>query len=215
MIAVVDYGIGNLFSVCNALKRIGHAARVIQPEELSLDAPFTVVLLPGVGAFGDGMRLLREKGWVPRLAEWKASGRPVLGLCLGAQLLGKGSDEDGGHEGLGWIQGRSRLIPSSDERGDRRVPHTQWNRIGSFESAWHSRLKGLPTCENEYFYFVHSYAFDPKSLPAEEAVAVTEFDGYRFASIVGAGKVIGIQFHPEKSGPAGLRLLSVCLEALQ
>ncbi len=189
MIGIVDYGAGNTRSVVRALAAVGARGRLISGPEgfRGLDR----LILPGVGAAGTAMERLRGAGLVESLDGWARSGKPLLGICLGAQLLLEGSDEDEA-SGLGLIAGRCRRFPRPDEGGPQRVPHVGWNRVqlarGSFDA-----------------YFVHGYWLDP----ADRATARgwTDVDGFRFPSLVREGAIIGTQFHVEKSGATGRRLL--------
>jgi glutamine amidotransferase len=196
MIVIVDYGVGNLRSVQKSLERVG-AAAVVRSDPAALDGARGIVL-PGVGAFGDGMEHLRARGFVEPLLRQVAGGKPLLGICLGMQLLFEGSEEMGSHQGLGLLPGRVVRFPE----GDLKVPHIGWNQL---EPARHAGplLDGIAA--GAYAYFVHSYYV----LPAEagDVLATTEY-GVEFASVVGRDRVWGAQFHPEKSQEVGLRLLS-------
>lgn len=193
MIVIIDYGVGNLRSVQKALEQVG-AAAIVSGDPASLDRADGIVL-PGVGAFGDGMDHLRARGWVAPLREKARAGVPLLGICLGMQLLFDESEEMGRHAGLGLLPGR--VVRFAE--GDLKVPHVGWNQLQVRKGAL---LAGIPS--GSYAYFVHSYY----SLPADEGDvwATTEY-GLEFASVVGRGKVMGAQFHPEKSQEVGLRLL--------
>lgn len=196
MIGVVDFGAGNTRSVLRALAAVGADARLVR-EPRGLEAAERIVL-PGVGAAGSAMEALRRAGLVEPLRAWVGDGRPFLGLCLGAQLLLDASDEDNAST-LGLIPGRCRRFPAAREGGPRRTPHIGWNRVelssGSFDA-----------------YFVHGYWLDP----ADRSVVVgwTDVDGFRFPALVRSGSVVGAQFHPEKSGPAGRALLAAWASAL-
>jgi glutamine amidotransferase len=193
MIAIVDYGVGNLRSVQKALERVG-AKAVVASDPAQLDTAQGIVL-PGVGAFGDGMDNLRARGLVRPLRDQVAQDKPFLGICLGMQLLFDESEEMGFHEGLGLLAGRVVRFPESDLK----VPHIGWNQLQGCGSGV---LTGLN--DGEYAYFVHSYYV----VPAErsDVVATTEY-GVDFASVVSRDRIFGAQFHPEKSQDVGLRLL--------
>jgi glutamine amidotransferase len=188
VIAVVDYGAGNTRSVLRALAAVGVDARLVATAE-GLGAAERIVV-PGVGAAPSAVEALTANGlWEPVRA-WGRSGRPLLGVCLGAQLLLEGSDE-GDAPGLGLVAGRCRAFPPPDEGGPRQVPHIGWNEVrtagGEFDA-----------------YFVHGY------WPDADAAAVagtTTVDGFTFPSLLRAGSLTGTQFHPEKSGPVGRALL--------
>jgi glutamine amidotransferase len=199
MIALVDYGMGNLQSVANALESLGRPATVTAgPEDLRRASG---IILPGVGAFGDGMRNLRASGMVDALNETVLQrGTPFLGLCLGMQFLAARGEENGVHEGLGWIPGTvQRLIPP-----DRRfkVPHMGWNEVRIRRKD--ALLEGLD--DRPVFYFVHGYHFVPDS-SAADAVTSTCWHGVEIVATVGRDNVFGVQFHPEKSQRDGVRLL--------
>lgn len=187
MITLIDYGAGNLASLESALARLGFAfQRAATP---ALDAG-GLLLLPGVGHFGAAKRRLQETGWWEALPE-RAQARPLLGICLGLQLLSEGSEE-AGETGLGLLHGTSkRLGPGV------KVPHMGWSRVR--ESAAHPAFQGA---DGAWLYFIHSYALDtsPDTLLAGE-------HGRAFTAAAGRGSVLGFQPHPEKSGADGLRLL--------
>ncbi|MSQ30789.1 MAG: imidazole glycerol phosphate synthase subunit HisH [Dehalococcoidia bacterium] len=192
-LVIVDYGAGNLRSVARAVARAGVEAQI------SAD-PHTVegaraLILPGVGAAADTMRNLRERGLDGSIRDYIASGRPFLGVCMGMQALFDVSEEEGEHPCLGVFAGRIVRFP----RG-MTVPHMGWNTVHLREP--HPVFEGIP--QDSYFYFVHSYY----AAPADPAVVVGETDylGVRFPSAVGRDNVLATQFHPEKSGPWGLRL---------
>ncbi|HEY7462558.1 MAG TPA: imidazole glycerol phosphate synthase subunit HisH [Gemmatimonadota bacterium] len=189
-LAVVDYGAGNLRSVGGALDVLGAAWRLAKgPEDLE-GAP--AVLLPGVGSAGSAMRELERRGFPSALRE---PARPLLGICLGLQLLFERSEEEGGVRCLGILPGRVRRL-----EGAPRLPHMGWNRVRPIRP--HALFpKADP---GEWFYFAHSYLCE---CPAELTLAATTH-GETFASAIGEGAVCGVQFHPEKSGAAGLRLLA-------
>jgi glutamine amidotransferase len=193
MIAIADYGIGNLGSVTKAFRRVGAEVRLTgDPEALRrADA----LVLPGDGAFGATMAEVERRGLVPLLREAAAEGKPLLGICVGMQLLFEESEEHGRHAGLGLLPGRVKRI-----EGDLPVPHMGWNRLRACRP--HPVLDGVP--DGAYVYFVHSYYCDA---PADVVVATTDY-GRDFAAIVARGSVLGLQFHPEKSQDVGLRLVA-------
>jgi glutamine amidotransferase len=200
MITIVDYGVGNLRSVQKALERVG-ATAVVSDDPDALEAARGVVL-PGVGAFGDGMAELRRRGLVEPLRRWAAAGRPLLGICLGMQLLFDSSEEMGDHQGLGLLPGRVVRFPP----GDLKVPHVGWNQLrlaGSSSQGKDPLLAGI--ADGAYAYFVHSYYAEPAE--PGDVLATTDY-GLSFAAVVGRGRVWGAQFHPEKSQEVGLQLLS-------
>lgn len=194
MIAIIDYGVGNLRSVQKALERVG-ATAIVTDDPAALDAAQGVVL-PGVGAFGDGMANLRARGLIEPLLRQVWQDKPLLGICLGMQLLFEESEEMGHHRGLGLLPGRVPRFPE----GDLKVPHIGWNQLRITECEL---LDGIT--DGAHAYFVHSYYVAPED-PAD-VLATTEY-GLEFASVVGRGTIFGAQFHPEKSQDVGLRLLS-------
>lgn len=197
MIAIVDYGVGNLRSVQKALERVG-ATAVVTADPAMLDAAQGIVL-PGVGAFGDGMDQLRARHLVEPVLRQVEEGKPLLGICLGMQLLFEESEEMGLHQGLGLLPGRVVRFPE----GDLKVPHIGWNQLHLTAARPEMEiLSGIR--EGAHAYFVHSYYVAPAE-PAD-VLAVTDY-GLEFASVVGRGQIYGAQFHPEKSQDVGLRLL--------
>ncbi|MGM9931273.1 imidazole glycerol phosphate synthase subunit HisH [Pradoshia sp.] len=198
MIGIIDYGMGNLFSVNNALKRLG-AETVISgdPEVL---ASCEGLVLPGVGAFPDAMAALREQKLDLFLKEYVTSGKPLLGICLGMQLLFESSDEHGYSTGLGFLKGHIVKFAGIDREGrSYKVPHMGWNKLHFHQE--HPLLAGL---EEDYVYFVHSYYAEIKK--TSELLASASYD-VEVPGIVGLGNVMGMQFHPEKSGQMGKALL--------
>jgi glutamine amidotransferase len=193
LIGVVDYGSGNLRSVCKALEAVGARTQLVTgPEAL---AEVDAVVVPGVGAFADCAANLRATGLWDPLREWLASGRPFLGICLGYQLLFESSDESPGVAGLGVLPGRVVRFAAPGLK----VPHMGWNTLSDLR--W-PLFRGIP--EQTPFYFVHSYYPVPDD-PAL-ASATCEYGG-RFAAAVSRGALHAVQFHPEKSQAAGLALL--------
>jgi glutamine amidotransferase len=199
LIAVVDYGSGNLRSVAKALARSGFDPQVTGDPAVVCRADG--VVLPGVGAFADAVASLRAKGLDDAVRETIEAGRPYLGLCLGLQVLFEGSDEHGENPGLGLLRGRVAHFPPCDAAGrPLRVPHIGWNSV-RFEGE-HPMLQRLPT--EDCYYFVHSY----RALPADPAVVAGSTDhGGEFAAAVATRNLFAVQFHPEKSQSAGRRLL--------
>ena len=194
MIAIIDYQVGNTGNVRRAFSSLGEEARLLSsPAELT--AEFTMAVLPGVGAFGPASARLRASGWADRLTNWAEEGKPLLGICLGMQLLCERSLEDGDHRGLGLIPGAIRLLEAD------KIPHMGWNSV-EWTGEPPEFVPGVPS--GEFFYFVHSYAlFD-----SVFASGRTSLGGTPFTSMVLRGRVAGFQFHPERSGRAGLALLS-------
>jgi glutamine amidotransferase len=197
MIAIVDYNMGNLASVQNAFAKLG-AQTVVEsnPEKFK---EYDKLILPGVGAFGDAMEHLQERNMVNAIKEFAASGKYVLGICLGMQLLFESSEEFGFHEGLGLIKGKVVKFDESKFSEPLKVPHMGWNRM--FTTA-HPLFKNLD--EEHYLYFVHTYHAVCEN--KEDVIGTTNY-GYDFASAVAHNNVMGIQPHPEKSHKNGLAIL--------
>ncbi len=197
MIGIPDVGLGNLGSVLNACRFLGLPARLLAgPAEVET---CRALILPGVGAFGDGMARLRERGYVDVLRDWAAKDRPFLGICLGLQLLFEHSEESPGVEGLGILPGAVRRFPEGGV--ERKVPQMGWNRVAWLASA--APVSG-GIADGAYFYFVHSYYVEPAD--AALCAAKTSY-GLDYASAVRRGKLFATQFHPEKSQEPGLALL--------
>lgn len=194
MIAIIDYGMGNLYSVEKAFIKLG--AQVVVSSEAKVIAQADKVILPGVGAFGDCMKNLDDSGLIPVIQTVIAKGKPFMGICLGLQLLFEGSEEDPGVAGLGILAGQVRKI----EAPGLKIPHMGWNSL-SFRQPG-PLFTGLG--DSSYVYFVHSY----HAVPAEPELvtAVTDYGGAVTAA-VGRGNVQAVQFHPEKSGSVGLAIL--------
>jgi imidazole glycerol-phosphate synthase subunit HisH len=198
MIVIVDYGLGNLGSIKNMLKKAGFPSLISNdPAEIEKAEK---LILPGVGAFDTGMRYLQEKGLVSILNQKALVEKvPVLGLCLGAQLITKRSEE-GVLPGLGWVDGETVRFHFDDGSPQLKVPHMGWNVLQIVND--HPYLQGLP--EDQRFYFVHSYHMVCRS---EANVIANTIYGYTFSSIIGQENVVGMQFHPEKSHKFGLQVL--------
>jgi glutamine amidotransferase len=226
VIAIIDYGMGNLHSVSKAVERLGYEAAVTADPEVILAAE--AAILPGVGAFGDAMRQLRETGLDRTAIDYARSGRPMLGICLGMQLLFTESEEHGRHSGLNLLPGR--VVRFS---GDFKVPHMGWNRLypvgaadaksGGAEGSANAQSGGaegpayreggspdrperllFEGIEHGCAYFVHSYHVLADR--SEDVLATTDYYG-PVTAVVGRGNLFGMQFHPEKSGADGIRLL--------
>lgn len=202
---IVDYGLGNLYSVKRALERVGTDV-VISSERRVIEEADRLVL-PGVGAFGDGMRHLRELDLVSPLNAYVASGRPVLGVCLGMQLLMSESEEFGIHKGLDVIAGRVVRLQSPAGSDRHKVPHIGWNSLhhppGAPANPWEGTvLRKLD--DGVFMYFLHSYVVVPED-PAL-CIALTRYGHDRFCSAIRQGNVSGVQFHPERSGEEGLAI---------
>lgn len=195
-VAIVDYGAGNLVSIEQALSVAGaRAHRALTAADIGEP---DLLLVPGVGAAAPAMERLREGGFVEPIREWIAADRPFLGICLGLQLLFDGSDEDGA-ETLGILPGRTVRLDGAPT-----LPHIGWNQVDRRRE--HPAFEGIvPGAE---FYFVHSYVGAPTASGRESTVLADTEHGSRFVSAVSRGRLLGVQFHPERSGINGLRFVS-------
>ncbi len=192
MIAVIDYGAGNLRSVANAIARLGYQPRITgRVSDLS---EAQAVILPGVGAAGDTMASLRHLGLVAAIERLIADDRPFFGVCIGLQVLFDGTEEGGGHDCLGVIAGRVKRLPAG-----LKVPHMGWNQVK--QRLPHPIFEGIPDGAN--FYFVHSYYGEPE---AKSVVAGETEYGVTMGSVLARGNLVATQFHPEKSGEHGLKM---------
>lgn len=200
MIGIVDYGAGNLRSLINAIRFLEKPFRILKEPDLR---DVSLLLLPGVGAFGGAMNNLKKLGWIEKIREWNEKGKPILGICLGMQLFFECSEEEGFYEGLGLFKGSVRKLPETGFP----IPHMGWNEVNLKEK---NLLGDFPF--PQYFYFAHSYY----ALPEREQIILAETEyGITFPSIIGEKNIIGFQFHPEKSGEIGLKLLNFSLERLR
>jgi len=194
-VGILDYGIGNLNSILNAVERLGYSAEVT--AEISHKANFTHLIIPGVGAFGPCVKKLKERISVESLSEVVLESKiPTLGICVGMQLMFESSEEDTSEAGLSWFPGRIKKLKSSDKE---RVPHVGWNEV-----KFKSDSLGFTKDSSFHFYFDHSYAYVDQQAPDVEAVC--DYSG-GFSAIVRRKNIIGVQFHPEKSQKNGKKLL--------
>jgi glutamine amidotransferase len=205
-VTVVDYGMGNLFSVCRALEHCGATPVLTDTPEGIAEAER--LILPGVGAFADGMAGLEERGMVASLQAYAMSHRPLLGICLGMQMLLDTNDEFGLHRGLGLIPGHVAAIPPvGTNHQAHKIPHIGWNTLvrPHPDTLWdHTLLDNIP--QETPVYFVHSFT----AVPAEERYRLADCDyhGQRISAVIRSENLYGCQFHPEKSGPMGLRMIN-------
>jgi len=197
MIAIIDYNMGNLASVKNAFAKLGKDT-VVESDPAKFKE-YDKLVLPGVGAFGDAMEHLNERNMLEAIREFAASGKPMLGICLGMQLLFESSEEFGEHEGLGLIKGDVVKFDATAFEEPLKVPHMGWNRMFTKE---HPLFENLD--DEHYLYFVHTYHV----VCANESDIVGEtYYGYKFTSAVAHENIMGIQPHPEKSHDNGLKIL--------
>lgn len=195
MISIIDYGAGNLKSVQNALAYLECPSRIIDdPRELMASQ---AAILPGVGAFGDAMNSMNRTGFADAVREYAASGRPLLGICLGMQLLFDASEESPGVQGLSVLPGTLRRIPNTDGQ---KVPHMGWNSLQMIQTG--GVFRGI--AQGSYVYFVHSYYL---SCSGDDFIAAATQYGVPIGAAVQKGNVAATQFHPEKSGEVGLTML--------
>ena len=199
--AIVDYGVGNLFSLTSSVRALdGEPVVTGDPDVLAAAGR---ILLPGVGAFGDAADKLRATGLIPVLEERVRAGTPLMGICLGMQLLFESSSEYGYHDGLGWLRGRVESLAEAlkgTEDEDLKVPHMGWNSLAYADPSC-PLLAGIP--EGSFVYFVHSfYAVD-----CDDSLRAWAPYGVRVPALVSRDNIYGCQFHPEKSGGVGLKIL--------
>lgn len=199
MIAIIDYGVGNLFSLRSSLSAIG--AEAVVTSDATVIAAADKIILPGVGAFGDAIAKLRQTGLDAVVCRLAREGKPLMGICLGMQLLFEKSYEYGEHAGLGLLPGK--VIPMAGTiPGDLPIPHIGWNALHIQKPS--PVLKYVN--EGDHVYFVHSFY-----VPGENADAVTDY-GTSVSGVVSRGSIFGCQFHPEKSGEVGLSILRAFAE---
>lgn len=205
-VVIIDYGIGNLFSVRRAFEHCGAKVEVTDDKAKILSAQR--VVLPGVGAFTDGMRGLGKLGLDNIIKSYIASGRPLLGICLGMQMLCSVSEEFGETKGLGIIPGQVSLIPNIDLQGNPlKIPHVGWAdlQLKSFETIWKGTiLDGLSS--KDAIYLTHSFAVKAKN--RTHLLAYCDYGGNEISAVIRKENVYGVQFHPEKSGPIGLKIIN-------
>ena len=199
-VAILDYGLGNIKSIQSALRAVGADSFLSSDPVKILGAE--ALVLPGVGAFEEGMKGLVQSKLDQCVLEFCELNRPVLGICLGMQLLFEESSEFGIHKGLGVIKGEVNRIELPEASG-LKLPHVGWGTLTKTNSYWSSSIFSKVKSD-DYFYFVHSYA---ASAVAETCIATTRYGQDQICAAVNEGKIYGCQFHPEKSGDAGLRLL--------
>lgn len=202
-VTVLDYGIGNQLNVLRALEHCGADVKVVQRASAAdLDAPRLV--LPGVGAFGDAMVELRERGFDDLVKRFAATGRPFLGICVGMQVMFEGSDEMGRHEGLGLLRGQVRAVPATGLDGRaHRIPHIGWRPLAPVE-PWRGTILA-DVQPGERVYFVHSFSAQPDE--AGVRLADVDYDGRPVCAAVHRDNLHGCQFHPERSAETGLNVL--------
>lgn len=212
-IVVVDYGIGNVFSVCNAIQQAGGNAELT--GDLSHIRHADRVILPGVGAFARAMEALRQRGLDETLKAFVETGRPFLGICIGMQVLMDQSTEFGNYQGLGLIKGQVERIPDqTPDRNHLRVPHIGWATLKTEYKAgnsWETAPLSAMEADGAAVYFVHSYHCQTND-PAQR-IAYANYDGVAITAAIRRDNVVGVQFHPERSAEAGQSLLKAFLKS--
>jgi len=202
-ITVIDYGVGNLLSVSRGLEHCGAKVNMSSDPDFILKAK--KVILPGVGAFPNGMRALIELGLDLAIKEVVKIGVPLLGICLGMQLLLDESEEFGLTKGLGVIPGKVIPIPNKTVNGEsQKIPHIGWNSLVNSGEDWQKTIL-QETCAGDAAYFVHSFMASPEK--SEDRLADALYGGHKISAVIAKGNTTGCQFHPEKSGEVGLKIL--------
>ncbi len=209
MIAIIDYGMGNLRSVAKAVEKIG--SKVVVTSDINQLKLSDGLILPGVGAFYQAMQNLNNLNLPAVIRELINNGKPLLGICLGLQLLFSESNEGGVSEGLNLIEGKVTRFSLTKIKPNTKIPHMGWNSVTYTKKGKKSMLwKNIP--EGTFFYFAHSYFVTPKTRAV--IIGQTEY-GFTYTSVIGKNNVFGTQFHPEKSGPLGIRLLTNFCEIVE
>ncbi len=205
-VAIIDYKMGNLFSVKQACEQVGIKAIVTEKKEEILNA--SGLILPGVGGFGDAMQHLRDLDLIEVIRDEIAAGKPLLGICLGLQLLMSESEEFGSHEGLGLIEGKVKKFKLENSEGRvSKVPQVGWNQIASVRTKQELHWNQTPLQhikEDDYLYFVHSYFVEPTL--SDVVLSQSTYEGVSFCSSVLKDNIFAVQFHPEKSASVGLQI---------
>jgi len=205
-VVLVDYGVGNLLSVARALEECG--GNVVLTDDAAKIRRAERIVLPGVGAIGDCLRELRRRGLVEPILEFAHGGRPMLGICVGMQVLLEVGEEFGEHEAFGLIAGRVQAIPKTTAEGKpHKIPHIGWTALAlpDGRNGWADTILE-DVAPGATCYFLHSFTANP-SRP-ESMLAVSDYNGRRVMAAVQAGNVYGVQFHPEKSGKIGLKIVA-------
>lgn len=202
-VAIIDYGLGNIFSISQAILHVGAIPVITKEPGEILNASHLV--LPGVGAFGDAMQVLDQLDLIPVILDYVQTGKPLMGICLGMQLLFEKSEEFGTNTGLGLIEGNIVKFPSQNSEKERiKVPQIAWNQIYKKDAqGWDdSPLSSLE--EGSFMYFVHSFYTKPQN--EDSVLSTTNYAGINYCSSVKKENIFGFQFHPEKSGHEGLKI---------
>ena len=209
MISIVDYGLANLHSVGKAVEFLGSEFRIIDsPEQISSAEK---IILPGVGSFGKAMSNLEKKGIDEALRAFAETGRPFLGICLGMQLLLESSQESRGVRGLGVIKGEIKRFNDACFPVVEKIPNINWMNVDLSENGNREKSCFSRIAKDDFFYFVHSYVAAPED--PGNVLATAKYGEARFVAAIGDSNVVGTQFHPEKSGEAGLKILDDFLKS--
>jgi glutamine amidotransferase len=200
-VVIVDYGLGNLYSILQACNHVGYTPVISSCKEEILSADY--LILPGVGAFKIAMNHLKERGLIEVIKEYAESSKPLMGVCLGMQLLFDSSEEFGKHDGLGLIAGTIKKLPDTFKGCKIKIPHIGWNKLFPAELSFvNSPLEELTN--KDFMYFVHSYYAEPTN--NLEILTYTYYQEFKYCSSVQKNNIFGFQFHPEKSGEEGLSI---------
>lgn len=208
-IVIVDYGLGNLYSIEQACIHVGFSPIISGNEADIIDADY--LILPGVGAFGVAMQSLKETGLIDPIKAYAKSGKPLMGVCLGMQLLFNESEEFGNHQGLGFIEGKIAKFPASIGGQKTRIPNIGWHKIYPPKNvSWENTpLKDIDE-QKDHVYYIHSYYAEPVN--EVSVLCLSTYNGFEYASGVRHDNIWGFQFHPEKSGEEGLTIYKRFLE---
>ena len=202
-IVIIDYGLGNLLSIRRAIINVGGLATISENSNDIINAD--LLILPGVGAFPTGMVELERRGYLEAIKEFSLKERPLLGICLGMQLLFSSSEENVHTKGLNLISGKVLKLPRKNNDGTKnKIPHIGWEKIYNNNNNWDNTILSSIK-QKEYVYFVHSYY--PSDLKKENIVSYSSFGDIHFGSSVQKGCIMGVQYHPEKSGSGGMKIL--------
>jgi len=198
---IIDYGLGNLYSIAQACSHVGNTPSITSNREEIMNADS--LILPGVGAFKVAMDQLNDLDLTTTIIDFANSGKPLMGVCLGMQLLFEKSQEFGNHKGLGLIQGSINRFPEQCNNNKLKIPHIGWNRLFNGNIGWQDTpLKEIK--ESDFMYFVHSYYAEPTDLST--ILSYTHYQDFKYCSSVQKNNIFGFQFHPEKSGETGLTI---------
>jgi len=203
-ISILDYGACNLFNITRAFEHIGAEVEIVSTPETVMAA--TRLVVPGVGAFRDSMEEIKIRGHAEAIVDFVRSGRPLLGICVGMQILFEMSEEFGDHPGLGILKGKVRAIPQQTVSGEaQKIPHIGWNTLLPGERNWQGSVLAPLENKTPAVYFVHSFAAHPEQKTIE--LAVCDYGGHSLCAAIQHENISAMQFHPERSGPVGLSIL--------